>query len=134
MHQVSISCFQANLSCSLLSLLESHNGMNKKNTTSYNGMKKKKITTTGAAGLQAVLPDALLMAVAAARPSSASALVAHAKKTLKQLHREVAQQETYDALPRHVPACLCQQSEQVCISDSCVDTCLSPAVSIPAGC
>lgn len=79
----------------MLSLLDSHTGL-------------------GAAGLQAILPDALLMAVAAARPSSASALVAFAKKTLKKLNRDTAQQETYDALPQRVPACLCQQSDQVC--------------------
>lgn len=60
------------------------------------------------------MPDALLMAVAAAGPSSASALVACAKKALKKLNRETAQRDAYDALPQHVPACFCQQSEQVC--------------------
>lgn len=66
------------------------------------------------AGLQAILPDALLMALAAARPSSPSALIGQAKVALKKLNREASQQDAYDALPQSVPACLCQQSEKVC--------------------
>ena len=66
------------------------------------------------AGLQAILPDALLTTVAAACPSSASALVAYAKKALKKLNTETSQRDAYEVLPQHVPACFCEQSEQVC--------------------
>ena len=81
------------------------------------------------AGLQAILPDALLMAVAAARPSSSSALVEHANKALKKLNRETLQQDTFTALPQDVPACLCQQSEQVVILYSYLDAYLSPCAN-----
>ena len=81
------------------------------------------LTLRCCAGLQAILPDALLMAVAAARPSSASALVAYAKEALKKLNRGSAQRDAYEALPQHVPACFCQQSEQVC---GCISTTLMP--------
>lgn len=65
------------------------------------------------AGLQAILPDALVMALAAARPSSPSALIGHAKAALKKLNRDASRQDAYDALPQSVPTCLCQQSDKV---------------------
>ena len=80
------------------------------------------------AGLQAILPDALLMGVAAARPSSASALVAYAKKALKMLNRESCQQDAYEALPQQVPACFFQQPEQVC---ACLEAAADASLSLP---
>ncbi|KAL0050003.1 hypothetical protein WJX82_002589 [Trebouxia sp. C0006] len=44
-------------------------------------------------GLQAVLPDGILMAVAAARPSTSSALMSCAQGSLDALHRDGAQQQ-----------------------------------------
>lgn len=88
------------------------------------------------AGLQAILPDAILMAVAAARPSSPSALIAHANETLRKLNRDASQRDAFDALPQSVPACLCQQSEKVCAhstADSGVLICYSayPCAYLP---
>ena len=64
-------------------------------------------------GLQAILHDALLMDVAAARPSSSSGLMKRAKQSLKKLSRDSSEQNEYYSLPRHVPPCLCKQAEEV---------------------
>ncbi len=48
---------------------------------------------TSYVGLQAVLPDGILMAVAAARPSTSSAMMSCAQGSLDALHRDGAQQQ-----------------------------------------
>ena len=68
------------------------------------------------AGLQAVLLDALLVAVASACPSSSSALITCAQGTLDDLHRASSGQDHLGSLPRAVPVWLHQQSMQVSIA------------------
>ncbi len=73
---------------------------------------------TSYVGLQAVLPDGVLMALAAARPSTSSALMSCAQGTHAQhrdaLHRDGAQQQQgAAATPGHVPVWLRQHASEV---------------------
>ncbi len=72
------------------------------------------------AGLQAVLPDAVLMAVAAARPSTSSALVSCAQGSLDALHRDCGQQQKgAAATPGHVSVWLRRHASGVSNFDQC---------------
>jgi hypothetical protein len=70
-------------------------------------------------GLQAVLPDGILMAVAAARPSTSSALMSCAQGSLDALHRDGAQQQQGAAvwLRRH--------ASEVSNLHACITACIS---------
>ncbi len=75
---------------------------------------------TSYVGLQAVLPDAVLMAVAAARPSTSSALISCAQGSLDALHRDGAQQQQgAAATPGHVPIWLRRHASEVSTFHQC---------------
>jgi hypothetical protein len=72
-------------------------------------------------GLQAVLPDVVLMPVAAARPSTSSALISCAQGSLDALHRDVAQQQKgAAAAPGHVPVWLQRHASEVSNLHQCI--------------
>ena len=71
--------------------------------------------------LQALLPDGILMALAAARPSTSSALMCCAQGSLDTLHRNGAQQQQgAAAAPGQVSVWLQQHASEVGILDQCI--------------